>query len=272
MKLRFVITAGLLLVMLGSCGDLLEIGLNAANNMRDSGEGLIFHYPFSGNTEDASGNANDGVIGGSVTYNFANDRFGDLGTTLSNSNDTSYLDSTWGLDFNLTHAFSFNFWLFYPNFVTESDVRYIFGVSSEFYPPVGVRFYLSKNDDSGTMEFVINSGGLDSDEDSLTFDTLWSEFQDANWHMVTIVHQEGTGADKLSLYVDGVKRTPSSTLSNLSAVYLEGSIYLLAARQLNNTTAIGSTEYTCIDDFRFYSRAIDTIEINALYHENGYDQ
>jgi len=271
MRLRFVCMALFLSVLLSSCGDLLEIGLNAYSDMRDADEDLVFYYPFNGNTNDASGNGNNGIVGGNVTYSFANDRFGELGTTLSNSNDTSYLDSSWGLDFNLTYAFSVNFWVYYPNFVSEPDVRYIFGVSSESYPPDGVRFYLSKNDSTGEMKFVMNSTGLSTDEDSLTFNSLWSDFQDANWHMVTIVHQAGTGADKLSLYVDGVKRTPSSTLSNLSAVYLEGSIYLLAGRQLNNSTAIGSTEYTCIDDFRFYSRAIDSIEIDALYHENGYD-
>ena len=274
MKLKPVLLSVLISVMLVSCGDLLETGLDAFDQMRYSAENLAFYYPFDGNTNDAGGNDYDGLIGsepgGGVFYTFTTDRFGNSGAVISNIDDTSYVDSTWGLDFNLSNAFSVNLWVFYPNFVVEPSLRYIFGIS-ELYPPVGTRFFLSKNDDDGELRFVMNSTGLSSDEDSLTFDSLWSDFQDANWHMITIVHKEGTGVDKLSLYVDGIKRSPDSTRNGFSAAQLDGSIYLLAARTLFNTTAIGNTEYTAIDDFRFYTRSIDELEIDALYHKNGFD-
>jgi hypothetical protein len=135
---------------------------------------------------------------------------------------------------------------------------------------VGIRFYLSKNDTTGELEFLMTSTGLTSDEDSISFASLWGTLQDADWHMITVVHQAGTGADKLALYVDGVKQTPSSQRSGFNATVFDGSIYLLAARELLGTAGLDNTQYAAMDDFRLYDRALDQLEIDALYREGGF--
>lgn len=270
MKARIALLAGLSVLALASCIDLLDLGLGAKELMHDLTDRLEIHYPFEGDLTDASGNGNHGTAHGTV-WHFSVDRFGGNGSTLD-TGSSSYVDMNWGEGFNPAGAFSVNFWVMHPEAVIQGGQLYLFGVASATYPPVGVRFFMRVDDDTGSLRFEMNSSGLGDASDSLTFNTLWDELKSgADWHMVTLVHEAGTGADKLRLYVDGVERAPSSTTGNYGTGTLEGSIYLLGARQLFDTTALGMTEYTIMDDFRFYRRVLDSVEITGLYHDDGYD-
>jgi hypothetical protein len=237
--------------------------------MYDLGDELEIHYPFDGNLNDASGNGHHGTAHGTVFYSA--DRFGSDDSALDTGSD-SYVDTNWGTGFNPAGAFSISFWVMHPEMVLQGGLHYLFGAASSMYPPVGLRFYLSVNDDTGALVFEMNSSGLGSDSDSLTFNSLWSTIRSgADWHMVTVVHEAGTGAAKLRLYLDGTERSPNSTTSGFDATELDGSIYLLGARQIAGTDALGMTEYTIMDDFRLYTRVLDPVEITGLYHAGGYD-
>jgi hypothetical protein len=271
MKMKILLLSALSLLMFVSCIDLLDLGLKATDLMHNVDFGLAFYYPFNGDTQDASGNGNHGTPHGTYSF-FEADRFGNNNKTFG-VNAGSYLDTNWGKDFNPSLAFSVNFWLLYPNFILEGGSKYLFGIASSTFPPSGVRFFLSKEEEGGTfdMTFAMYSYGFDTDKDSITFVDLWSELIDAKWHMITIVHESGTGSDKLHLYVDGVKRTPTSTSAGeFGSAQMDGSIYLLAARDMADDSPLDETIYTTIDDFRFFTRTLDEMEITALYHKGGF--
>ena len=272
MKIKFIFLF-LLAVTLLSCGNLLELGLKAKDHMYDADSGLIFYYPFNGNVHDSSGNGHDGTIYGSCYFN-ADDRFGKTGSVFYGIiSESSYMDTGWGNGFNPTRAFSANFWVWYTDSINDGGQKYFFGTGADSYPPAGFRFYVSKDDDTNQIKFVINNDGLTSSEDSLTFNSLWISFRNNNWHMLTAVHEKGTGADKMHIYVDGIERTPDSTYSYFQSGTLSKNIYILAASNLNaSPPAIGAIpSYGMLDDFRFYSRALSRTEINALYHEGDFN-
>jgi hypothetical protein len=261
-----------IVVVLLSCIDLIGSALNAKNHTSVLADDMIIYYPFEGSAQDDSGNGNHGTPQGTYWYGSA-DRFGNIDTTFDNGSD-GYVDTGWGTGFNPLNVFSVNLWVWYSNSNAEPGEQYIFGVASPFYPPVGFRFYLAKSDDSPNypVKFVMTSTGLSSDEDSITFNGLWSEFMDAKWHMITVVHEQGTGADKLHLYVDGTQRVPTSSRDGFPGAILTQDIYILGAQDLNSPgNATGIPQYAIVDDFRFFTRVLEDFEVQALYHIDNYN-
>ena len=90
--------------------------------------------------------------------------------------------------------------------------------------------------------------------------------------MITAVHEEGFGASRLHLYIDGVEQTPDSTTSDMDPqddLTPEASLYLAASHSFGSAANNEMHELIC-DDVRIYSRALTEEEIQALYHEGGW--
>jgi hypothetical protein len=67
--------------------------------------GLVAYYPFNGNANDASGNANNGVVNGAT---LTTDRLGNVGKAYSFDGNSNYIETS--INYS-TKNFSIQFWI-----------------------------------------------------------------------------------------------------------------------------------------------------------------
>ncbi|MFB0515579.1 MAG: LamG-like jellyroll fold domain-containing protein, partial [Candidatus Neomarinimicrobiota bacterium] len=200
--------------------------------------GLVAHYPFNGNANDESGNGNDGTVYGAT---LGADRFGkpDSAYSFDGVDDNMNL----GSGINLADSsFTFSFWdkeedleggiIFSQGYFATNKHLHIQYSGGKF----GIRFY---NNDLNTTE---------------TFpDTI-------NWQHWVCTFNASTKERKI--YLNGQVVAEDIASANYSG---SGNLYL-------GSRFDGGEHYPGnIDDIRIYSRALTEAEIQALYHEGGWD-
>ena len=85
-------------------GFLILMVICCINLTADLNEGLVAHYPFSGNANDESGNGNNGTVNGAT---LTNDRFGNEDCAYSFDGEDDYIDIN---IFNL-NSFTISLWM-----------------------------------------------------------------------------------------------------------------------------------------------------------------
>lgn len=261
-----------------SCGDLLQLGIDAAKTAGSITADLAFYYRFDGNTEDSSGNNRDGTHYGVNPFSHGElDRFGDTGSAVSFIN--TYMDTGWGSGLEVTGPLTVNFWIkaqgsavAFPHAATQ---MHLFGVSRRIDPEDTPGLYLEIEPGAAyDMTVAICDQANTANLDTIRFNTVWDDIDLATWFMVTIVHEDGLGADKLHLYINNVEQTPDNTYSGLSyRVTLQDEIFLGASHiddVVNGDTSDFEMDFMYIDDFRWFSRALTARERSALYYERDY--
>ncbi len=221
------------------CANSLSFSVNV-----ETSDSLVAFYPFNGNASDESGNMHDGNVGGAV---LCDDRFGKENSAfIVNSDNIITIPSV--NDFTMIGDFSINMW---------AAIRDSEGLEENALLSIGI-----KGVDKG-LHLIFHS-----ECDMVLFDAdnnfgicaSASVFYDEvpEWHQFTIIRK----TDTITLYVDGDKRR---------TFYQPGELFSSCDFYFGNTSDKQHSLNGIVDDIRIYNRMLFPSEINALYHENGWN-
>jgi hypothetical protein len=211
-------------------------------------EGLVAHYPFDGDADDATPYNNHGVIGGNPTFETVTDRLHSGGQAIVFDGDR---DSV--LAPNAVHLISdytsISFWIRVDGQNFEDAEAYImsFGHWSQRWKislPQHLKVVLTTNSKNSQFDNAI------SDMDSGDGNELVKDF----WWFVTLVHD---GVDDI-IYLDGkeVNRKPAPGTLNSTARPLG----------IGNNPIDGGQYFTgALDELKIYNRALTANEVENAY-------
>ncbi len=235
-------------------GDIWEFTTMEENSGNIPTDYIAF-YPFNENGNDVSSNSfNMNEIG---TIAYVNDRNNNPNSCPVFDGD-SYYEAISSLP-DASYQSTYSFWI---NWEDNSNAKFIFCTDeANAYWPHLYGFYCELLSD-GTLVFSVGKNTTDCE-----FQTDTGTIQTNMWTHILFSLES---YDNIILYIDGVQT---------DIPYFEG--------PLNDTIAIngypdriGRQYYQNgshifigkIDDFRIYSRILDESEIQALYHEGGWDE
>lgn len=213
--------------------------------------GLVAYYPFNNDTaNDASGNGNNGTNFGATP---ATDRFGKAnscyhfnGDAFIRAKDTTLLD--------LTYSFTFSLWV-------KLDTTSTFPATTGLQLLVG-KWTNSAADQAYVFEIADPSHAritIMTDPSSTVFSHhAQTDFAIHNWHHLVVTYDSST----IRHYVDGSLDT---TIAQTGHIHDGPGALTIGAHDANvvpRRWLFGS-----LDDIRIYNRALDSTEIQALYHE-----
>jgi hypothetical protein len=209
--------------------------------------GLVAHYPFNGDANDASGNGNNGTVyGASLTT----DRFGTANKAYQFSSG-NYIAVPHNPNLNVVGDFSVSAW--YKTDGTGAPMDYMsivgkrddaFGIPSSFW--------------CATIEVSTQRVALAlfNDFSSLDYHFTSKNISQATWQHVVVVVRSDTS----HIYLDG-KLDSSSPIS----VPRPNNTKPLMIGWIRDTSPTSESFLGAIDDIRIYGRALTTVEISALY-------
>ena len=206
-------------------------------------EGLVAYYPFNGNANDESGNGNNGITEGEIQLDV--DRFGNENCSyiFDGTNDKITVPNDDQLN---SDNGSWSVWI-----KPLIDGGYIITKDTYGYNNDGK---LSINID-GYISFLIDANGV--------FNSAISNnpYQWNNWYHIVAIW----GASGISIYIDTVLVGTLDFYEGISCIgdLVFGGIF----SNYSNPWFNGN-----IDDIRIYNRALTESEIQALYHEDGWDE
>jgi len=214
-------------------------------------EGLVAYYPFNGNSQDESGNGNNGTVHGAV---LAPDRFGNPNSAYSFDGMDDFIELT---QIDLPTTYTIAFWINPDSIDPSGDIK------SELISrdDENVRCYYSALDYSGKL---VNSViGPDGTTQYRTDDVVVST---GAWQFVVITYDGNTGPnEKVTFYVNG------TTFSSSRISYYDSggppNTGPLTTKIGTNGAATKSFFDGYMDDVRIYNRIISQDEINQLRNE-----
>ena len=214
--------------------------------------GAAFSYSFSGNTNDVSGNLNNGLATGSPAL--AADRYGAASSAYSVNGSSQYISTTAAAVTSPT-VFSISLWF---NTTTAGGKLIGFGSNQTGASTTYDRhLYMSS---SGQLYFGIYNGSFS------TINTTAS-YNDGNWHHVVVT--QGGGGVGTSLYVDGLMQASNTTL--VPTVNYTG-YWRIGYDALNTSlypTASPNPYFTgTLDDIAVYNRVLTNGEISSSNNLN----
>jgi len=203
-------------------------------------EGLVAFYPFNGNADDSTGSGLDGALNGPIP---APDRFGNDSAAYRFDGVDDFISMPPVVS---TDTFSVSVW-FRPDENSESAFYY-----------------------QGANEFAV--GFLDSNilNFGIKLTDGWHKIiQDTGdvipyfhkWNNVVATYSRG---EKLRLYVNTQLLAISPTVPSLD--------YWQAPESSSFGAVYGAMNFYrgVLDDIKFYNRALNETDIDALYHEGGW--
>jgi len=220
----------------------------------DLNDGLIAHYPFNGNANDASGNGNHGTVNGAT---LTEDRFGNADSAYKFDGQDDYIDLG-QVKTNISSKFSISAEIKAPldrsafRVVLSKGLKsrshfevYIEKSRTSRYIPGEFRFYSPNLQGTGASGTVIGDFGSGKVVDDDTF------------HHLVVTYNGST----TTFYLDGFKVYKEST----TGVYVDETAQFFIGRQTH--TAHGKMSFKgVIDEVRIYNRALSENEIQQLYH------
>ena len=220
--------------------------------------GLVAYYPFSGNANDVSGNGNNGTVNGAI---LTTDRFGKTNSAYNFINNTDKITIPLA-QANLT-GYTVSGW-----FKKQSGNGGTFFVGSNF--STLTHGLLLAMDNSYQIAF-----GAEFGTNSVWSYSDGSKFLDNNWHFFCAVYQATSGSvidtGNLTLSIDNVK------LSKVKKVWGDSLRVISPVDNNGNITVLGNYTYNptgsfhgVLDDIAIYNRALNSAEVNTLYHDGGY--
>ena len=153
--------------------------------------GAAFSYPFSGNANDISGNANTGIVGGAT---LTADRFGAANSAYSFNGSSNYITTTTSI--TSPTVFTISLWF---NTTTAGGKLIGFGsLQTGASPTYDRHLYMTS---TGQLSFGLYDSGFD-------YITTTNSYNDGNWHHVIVT----VGSAGTVLYVDGTSQVSKSTM------------------------------------------------------------
>lgn len=239
-------------------------GANPTNIPTDK---LTAYLPFNGNVNDISNSKFPSTNHGT---SFTTDRFGKTNAACSFNGTSNYIDLGTANPVTGNH-FTISTWVSVGDTIAtpavhEWSVGYIIAKGKRWGKMGTYSLYLSADSINkiATAENTDATFAMNTESDTI-FDYTYSKrkyFLTGTWHNVTGVLDN----NKLKLYIDGqlqsyVLTTGQLTVSNWP---------LTIGRQAG--AGEGNEDYFrgLIDDIRIYDRVLTDVEIQALYHENGW--
>ena len=207
-------------------------------------QGLVAYYPFNGNTNDESGNGNNGTLYGPT---LTTDRFGNPNKAYSFNGTSDYIRVSDSQSLDIGDSLTITAWGYIPAISSGRIVRKIntWGPSSGGYILTGGSSGINTQ-----LQLSTNPIGAVT---SVTKDTALNLNE---WYFIAMTYDGST----VSLFLNGSK------------IYSEAHT---GAINLNNYDVyIGSSEglefFTGkIDDIRIYNRDLSDTEIQTIYHEGA---
>jgi hypothetical protein len=211
-------------------------------------QGLVAYYPFNGNTNDESGNGNNGVNNGAT---LTADRFGNLTAAYSfNGSSNIQIPTTMFPSGNSPRTIS----LWYYTTKTPMNVP--------TYQWWCLFSYGTASTSNAFSAFAYSSNastyGIRCDEGNMGF-TGSLNLSLNKWNHIVLVYAGST----TFIYENGVLET--SQAQNINTTLSTGFIGTWLYTSTFPFYVVGS-----IDDMCIYNRALSLMEIQTLYHESGW--
>lgn len=212
--------------------------------------GLVAYYPFNGNADDESGNNRHGVLVSSP--GFSADRFGVSGKAVRFHTNTDEHVSIPYYYYGL-NPISISVWF---KSIEIPDYPFI-ALTSLFDATTGVDYRIFQTDSS--IGVAQHNPGVTWNSTSLFPISL------SSWYHIVATYSD----HYLSLYINGefynrVHCSNPSITSGLSTEYNIGTMFGVHDPEIYS---IGGD----VDDVRFYNRVVTNSDIQALYHEGGWN-
>lgn len=215
--------------------------------------GLVANYPFTGNANDASGNANHGTVSGAV---LTNDRYGNPDSAYYFNGATNFIQVPHRDYLNINQATGFTVAAWF-RFVPELNAPTVITIidkshGASLYTPLSWAMSALPPDGGGNrlLAFVCGDGSSFPPQPEAPFPG------DGKWH-----HCAGTlVGSEYKLYVDGT--LASSIPYNTTPAGCPGDLFIGKHYELGRY--FGGD----IDEVRIYNRALSAEEIRQLatYH------
>jgi hypothetical protein len=218
--------------------------------------GLVAYYPFSGNANDVSVNANNGTNNGATP---TSDRFGNVSSAYSFNGTTNRI--VLPLQQNNITAYSMSAW-----FKTSSGGPILSGRGSS--NQVGITLHIHAFGTGGSL----NTGKARyiADGTLIALGKMTNgTYLDNQWHHFVGVYNGTSGAitgSQFSLYIDNILVAQSNeTIGSTTAPINNGTNLLIGAHQIWNP---GGYFTGVLDDVGIWNRALTPNEISNLYNAN----
>ncbi|MDR3693255.1 DUF2341 domain-containing protein [Mucilaginibacter sp.] len=214
--------------------------------------GLYLSYPFTGNTNDASGNSNNGTIHGTVTATL--DRYNASNSAYKFNGSTGYISTATGIAAPGPQNFSISVWF---NTSTPGGVLVAYSAQQTGMPSQYDRHIYMDN--SGYVYFGIytTSTGVAHTINST------STYADGSWHHAVATCSATTGS---SLYIDGQLQSSDASMTAPETYTGNGYWrvgYSNVAGWTNSPTDLYFTG--SLDDIAVYNTTISASQVYTLY-------
>ncbi|MCF6180861.1 LamG-like jellyroll fold domain-containing protein [Lutibacter sp.] len=215
---------------------------------------LVAYYPFNGNANDLSGNANNGTVNGAT---LTTDRFGVANSAYYFDGSSNYISITDNPNINIQtgESFTISYWCKYD---AQNNATYLISKYKGSYGEPSYALGAGSGDlPYSWFEFTVGNG-IENRGAIHLYDT--------NWHNITTVFKSGVS---ITIYVDGVLDISKSTTYT-------GSIINSRNLTIGSGSNIAQFYKGAIDDIKIYKKALSLQEIQneinglvAYYPFNG---
>ena len=221
--------------------------------------GLVGYFPFTGNANDLSITANNGVVSGAT---LTTDRFGNVNSAYyfpgSVANKITIPNNP---AYNFKDSMTISLWVEFDQAWTYHDESIIYKASTS---PYTSGWQISTNQDNsayGTGNYDIHTDYFTaSSANAVSLNTHPNQILDFTainkWNHYLFVYN-GTTAN---IYLNGVCLDTISVTGNIT----NNTNDIIVGGALNPVSGAYNRK---IDDIRIYNRALNSSEINALYNE-----
>jgi|GEM_PF-760381 len=218
--------------------------------------GLVAWYPFTGNAIDSSGNGNNGTVNGAT---LTTDRFGNTNCAYSFNGSSNYIfvNPISALSTSSSPIISFAYWINVgSNSTSNTD---IFDLRSTNNSDVENWVNSPNSNNFGIINYnAPNSNGQ-----------YWlgnQSVQTSKW--IFVVTEIDFTNSSATIYLNNNKVG--------TTVMSPGALGQLTSPKFNIGSRFDAFDSRCcyyngtIDDIRIYNRALDSTDVQTLYHEGGY--
>lgn len=229
------------------------------NNLDD---GLVLNLPFTGNTNDISGNNNNGINNGAV---LTTDRRGNTNSAYEFNGSTSHIDVADANSLDVTQDATFSVWIYqtgtnlspvYPNLFggrimdkANAGVDNGYMMDAVFLSSAADAFFCNCLPNSSSIRFIGGSGVYPT-KSCYPYNT---------WQNITVTFQNGD----IKIYYNGIEKNSKT----ITQKYIPTNNLPL---RIGATQPLSGFEYASykgkIDDIRIYNRALSASEVLQLYN------
>ncbi|WP_299527955.1 LamG-like jellyroll fold domain-containing protein [uncultured Lutibacter sp.] len=220
-------------------------------------QNLVAYYPFNGNANDESGNANHGTVNGAT---LTTDRFGSTDSAYEFDGIDDFIQVTNSSSLDITgNELSINMWLYNDNPDTSNLWKGISKGGFDVENGYELIFTNDPGNSGGKLSLNVGGGGYNVS----SFNTYSNQ-----WIMLTGTFNNGVG----KIYINGIEqtKTPQGTTNLISST---SDLFIGQRNPANNYDGFVKGK---IDDIKIYNKALTQEEIKnefkglvAYYPFNG---